>query len=47
VRPTIREPSLDPVEPIQATCCPGWVLAVAWTEPSQPPSPAIAVHPHR
>jgi hypothetical protein len=44
VRPTIREPPLDPVGPIQVACSPGRALAVAGTEP---PPPAIVVRPHR
>jgi hypothetical protein len=47
VRPTIRDPFLDPIEPIRAACCLGRALAIAGTEPPRPPPPAITVRPRR
>jgi hypothetical protein len=46
VRPTIREPPLDPVGPMQAACSPGRALAIARTEAPRSPPPAIVVRPH-
>jgi hypothetical protein len=41
-RATARAPSLDPLGPVRATCCPGRALAIVGTEP---PLPALAVRP--
>jgi hypothetical protein len=42
-RATARAPSLDPLGPAHAACCPGRALAVVGTKLSRPPLPALAV----
>jgi hypothetical protein len=47
VRLNLLEPPLDLVGPIRVTCSPSRALAVARSEPSRPPPPAIVVRPLR
>jgi hypothetical protein len=46
-RATTHVPSLDPVEPSRATCCPSRARVVARAEPPRPTPPVLAVRPRR
>jgi hypothetical protein len=46
-RATAHVPSLDPIEPPRATCCPGRARAVAGAEPPRPLPSVVAVRPRR
>jgi hypothetical protein len=46
-RATAHVPSLDPIEPSRATCCPGRARVVAGAAPPRPPPSVLAVRPRR